>query len=81
MQKHLENLESNELKEWEELLERAKSAREDFLYQADLMENALNDRAVEYHKKIGEILEHNRNQLEEMKTSNLVVLRRQEEAI
>ena len=83
LQNELENLESNILKEWKDLLVQAKQATADFLEQMSYggIEKKLEDRAKVFHKIVDEILENNKKQLREAKASNLAALREQERRV
>ena len=81
LQKELDNLESNELKEWQDLMKEATKVTSDFLGQVDGIEKELEERAKEFHKRVEEILEKYKNQLNQIKTSNLSILYKQEKEI
>ena len=80
-QKELNNLESNIIKEWQDLMIEAKKMTSDFLGQVDGIENQLEERAQEFHHKVEEIKEKYKTQLNEIKTSNLAILHEQEKRV
>ena len=81
MQKELNNLESNIIKEWQDLMIEAKKMTSDFLGQVDWMENQLEERAKEFHHRVEEIKEDYKKQLNEMKTANVAILHEQEKKV
>ena len=78
LQEKLENLESNSLKEWRDVLSEAREVTSDFLGQVNRIEEVLEERAEEFHKRVEEIKENTKKQLNELKTSNLAILHEQE---
>ena len=81
MQKELKNLESNVLKEWQDLMKEAKKMTYDFLGQVDGMEKELEERAKEFQRRVEEIKEIYKKQLNDMKLSNLAILKEQEKMV
>ena len=81
MQKELNNLESNKLKEWQDLMIEARKMTADFSVQVDGIEKELEERAKEFHQKVEEIKETYKTQLNAMKISNLAILREQEKMV
>ena len=81
LQKELENLESNSLKKWQDLMTEAGKFTSDFLGHVNRIEKELEERAKEFHKRVDEIKENAKTQLNELKTSNLAILREQEKKV
>ena len=81
MQKELNNLESNVLNEWQNLMNEAKKVTSNFLDRVNLIEEELAERAKEFHKKVDEIMQNYKKELNELKTSNLAVLLEQEKNV
>ena len=81
LQEELKYLESNDLKEWRGLMIEARKATSDFLGQVDWMEKELEERAKEFHHRVEEIKENYKKELNELKTSNLTILHRQEKRV
>ena len=81
MQKELNNLETNILKIWQNLMKEARKVTSDFLGQVNGIEKELEERAKEFHKRVEEIKENFKTQLNEMKTSNLAILHEQEKRV
>ena len=81
LQKELNNLESNKLKEWQGLLMEAKNVTSDFLDRVNGIDKELDKRAKEFHKRVEEILEIHKKQLNEIKTSILAILHEQEKRV
>ena len=81
MQQELKNLESNKLKEWQDLMIEAKKMTSDYLGQVDWIEKKLEERAKEFHTRVEEIKENYKKQLNELKTSNLDILQKQEKTV
>ena len=81
MQKELNNLESNVLIEWQDLMKEAKKFTSEFLGQVNGIEKELDKRAEEFHRRVEEIKENYKKQLNEMKTSNLAILHEQEKRV
>ena len=81
LQKELKNLESNVLREWQDLLIEARKVTSDFIGQVDGIEKKLEERAKEFHQRVEEIKENAKKQLQEMKTSNLAILHEQEKKV
>ena len=74
-------MESNVLKEWQDLLIVARKVTSDFIGQVDWMEKELEERAKEFHHRVEEIKENYKKQLQEIKTSNLAILHEQEKMV
>ena len=81
LQKELENLESNDLKEWQGLISGAKKLKTDFLGQANGVEKELEERAKEFHNIVDEVLENSKRQLKELTISSIAVLCEQEKRV
>ena len=81
LQQELKNLESNKLKEWQDLMIQAKKMTSDFSGQVDDIENELEERAKEFHTRVEEIKETYKKQLNELKISNLNILQEQEKMV
>ena len=81
LQKELNNLESNVLKEWQCLMIEAEEVTSNFLDRVNEIEEELAERAKEFHKKVDAIMENTKKQLNEFKTSSLVVLHEQEKKV
>ena len=81
LQNVLKNLESNDLKECQDLMKQAKQVTKEFTDNVNDIETKLEERAKEFHKKIDEILEINKTLLKEMKTSSLAILHEQEKSL
>ena len=81
LQKELNYLESNKLKEWQGLLTEAKKATSDFLDRVNGVDRELDDKAKEFHKRVEDILEKYKKELNEIKTSKLAILCEQEKRI
>ena len=81
MQEELRNLESNDLKEWQGLIIEARKVTSNFLHQVNEIEEQLAERAKEFDKKVDEIIDNAKKELNELKTTNLDVLYEQEEKV
>ena len=81
LQKELENLESNVIKEWQDLMTEAGQFTSDFLGQVNGIEKELEVRAKEFHKRVDEIKENAKKQLNELKISSLAILHEQEKKL
>ena len=81
LQQELKNLESNKLKEWQDLMIKAKKMTSDFSGQVDDIEKELEERAKEFHTRVEEIKETYKKQLNELKISNLNILQEQEKMV
>ena len=81
LQQELKNLESNKLKEWQDLMIKAKKMTSDFSGQVDDTEKELEDKAKEFHTRVEEIKETYKKQLNELKISNLDILQEQEKMV
>ena len=81
LQSELSNLESNELKDWEALMEEAKQMTADFLDKVDKMGKELDVRAKEFHAKVDEIFKASKKQLEDMKKTSVANLQQQEKMV
>ena len=81
LQKELQDLETNSLTEWQNLLKKAKQTTADFSDQIDGIERELEERAKVLHKEVEMILENNKAQLREMKMSMLAILQEQEKRV
>ena len=81
LQQELKNLESNKLKEWQDLMIKAKKMTSDFSCQVDEIEKELEERAKEFHTRVEEIKETYKKQLNELKISNLNILQKQEKMV
>ena len=81
LQQELKNLESNKLKEWQDLMIEAKKMTSDFSGQVDEIEKELEERAKEFHTRIEEIKETCKKQLNELKILNLDILQEQEKMV
>ena len=78
LQKELQSLESNDLKEWEDLIVEAKKATTDFLDRVSGTEKDLKEREIDFQKEVNKMFENIRMQLKELKTSHLAFLRKRE---
>ena len=81
LQKELENLESNILKGWQDLMEGSQNLTSDFLGQVDEIEQKLDGQAKEFHQRVEEIKENYKKQLNELKISKLAILNEQEKMV
>ena len=81
LQQELKNLESNKLKEWQDLMMKAKKMTSDFSGQVDEIEKRIEERAKEFHTRVEEIKETYKKQLNELKISNLDILQKQEKMV
>ena len=81
LQQELKNLESNKLKEWQDLMIKAKKMTSDFSGQVDEIEKELEERAKEFHTGVEEIKETYKKQLNELKIWNLCILKEQEKMV
>ena len=81
LQQELKNLESNVLREWQDLLIEARKVTSDFIGQVDGIEKELEGRAKEFHQRVEEIKENAKQKLQEIKTSNLAILQEQEKKV
>ena len=81
LQQELKNLESNKLKEWQDLMIKATKMTSDFSGQVDEIEKELEERAKEFHTRVEEIKETYKKQLNELKISNLDILQEQEKMV
>ena len=81
LQQELKNLESNKLKEWQDLMIIAKKMTSDFSGQVDEIEKELEERAKEFHSKVEEIKETYKKQLNELRILNLAILQEQEKMV
>ena len=81
MQNELENLESGDLKDWQDLMIEARTITSDFLDRVNGIEKELEGRAKEFYKRVEEILEKYRKQLNEIRTSHLTILHKQEKEV
>ena len=81
LQQELKNLESNKLKEWQDLMIKAKNMTSEFSGQVDEIEKELEERAKEFHTRVEEIKETYKKQLNELKISNLDILFEQEKMV
>ena len=79
LQKELKNLESKDLKEWQDLLKEAQKVTSDFLDQVNGIEKEIDRRAKEFPKR--EAFEKYKKQLNKMKTLNLDILHKQERSV
>ena len=81
LQRELANLESNELKEREDLTTEAKQMTKDYLDQVNAVGKELDVKAKEFHAKVDEIFNASKKQLEDMRETNLVILHQQEKMV
>ena len=81
IQEELSSLESGDLKEWECAMSEARGATSDYIEQVNDTENDLDIRAREFHKRVDEILEYNKQHLAEIKAENLAILQQQEKRV
>ena len=81
LQQELKNLESNKLKEWQDLMIKAKKMTSDFSGQVDEIEKELEERAKVFHTRVEEIKETYKKQLNELTISNLDILQKQEKMV
>ena len=81
LQQELKNLESNKLKEWQDLMIKAKKMTSDFSGQVDEIELELEERAKKFHTRVEEIKENFKKQLIELKISNIAILKEQEKMV
>ena len=81
LQRELENLETKVLPEWNDQMILAKNITSDFLNQVNGVEEELEGRGNEFRKRVEEILENHKKQLNEMKTSTLAILYEQEKRV
>ena len=81
LQKELNNLETYNLNEWQNLMIEVRKMTSDFLGKVDGIEKELEERAKEFHKRVEEIKENYKKQLNELKTSNLAILHEQEKRV
>ena len=81
MQKELNILESDFLKEWQDLMIEAKNKTSDFSGQVDWIEKEIEEQAKEFHQRVEEIKENFKKHLNEIKTSNLAILHEQEKRV
>ena len=81
LQKELANLESNVLKEWEDLKKEAKQMTTNFIEQVNGIDKDLDARVIEFHAKVDEIYHSSKTKLEALKSTNLKILRRQQKTI
>ena len=81
LQKELNNLETNIVKEWQNLMIEARKKTSDFLGQVNGIEKEIEIQAKEFHKRVEVIKENFKAQLNEFKTSNLTILHEQEKMV
>ena len=81
LQSDLANLESNELKQWEALMEEAKKTTANYIGQVNGVGKELDTRAKEFHAIVDETFKATRKLLEDIKKTNLSVLYQQEKMI
>ena len=76
LQKELAHLESNVLKEWEDLAVEARQVTADYLEQITVADKQLDKQAKEFHAKVDE-----KKQLQDLKKNNLAILHQQEKMV
>ena len=81
LQKELANLEANELKESEALMEEAKHMTGDFLDQVKGVGGKLDARAKEFHDKVDEIFKASKRKLKDLKNTSLAIFYQQEKMV
>ena len=81
IQQRLNHLESNNLKEWEDLMEKSTQTTSVYLEDVSAVDRKLDERAEEFNQNMNDIVQRKKNQLEDMKSADLVILRRQEEKV
>ena len=79
-QTELDNIKSDALKEWQNLMSETSDATMGFFDQVDELDKDLDERAKEFHKKVDDILQHNKKRLKELKTSTLAVFNKPDKA-
>ena len=81
MQDDLKYLTSDYLKDWENLMEEASVLTATYTDEIDNVEKKMTSREVEFQLKMEDIFEENRDHLQEINTSNLAVLFKQEKDV
>ena len=81
LQKELADLESNELRRWKDLEAEAKQVRADYIQKVNGVDKQLDKQAKEFHAKVDKIFKAGKQQLQDIKNTNLVVLVIQEETV
>ena len=80
-QTELDNIKSDALKEWQDLMVETSDATMGFFDQVNDLDKELDETAKEFHKKVDHILERNQKRLKQLKTSTLAVFNDPDKAI